>query len=95
MIAVEMRENSIAITGHSGHARQGEDIVCAGVSTLLQTLVRSIEDLTEDKITYQLIPGNGIVKWENLSEYGKLLVDSFFVGIIAIINTYPDHVKLV
>lgn len=95
MIAVAMRDRSIYISGHSRSAKLGEDIVCASVSVLLQTLVGSIEDLTEDKITYQLTPGNGAVEWENLSERGKFLVDSFFVGISAIINTCPDYVKLI
>ena len=50
LIVVKIRENSLTIDGHAGYAEPGKDIVCAGVTVLTHTPVKSIEDLTEDKI---------------------------------------------
>ena len=50
MIAVSVREDGITIEGHANYAEYGKDIVCASVTALIRTLVKSIEDLTEDEI---------------------------------------------
>ena len=69
MIVVKIRENSLIIDGHAGYEEKGKDIVCAGVDALTQTLVKSIEDLTEDKIEYDISPGRADIKvWESFRE---------------------------
>ncbi|MDD3338440.1 MAG: ribosomal-processing cysteine protease Prp [Lachnospiraceae bacterium] len=95
MIEVSVRKDGITISGHSGYAPPGQDIVCAGVSTLAQTLISSIEDLTQDKITYSVSPGRADINYGNLSEKSQTLVDSFFVGICAIVNGWSDYVRVV
>ena len=94
MIAVCVREDRITVSGHAGFAEAGKDIVCAGVTALIQTLIKSIGDLTEDKIEYEISPGRTDIHYRNLSEKGKLLVDSFFIGICLIVNEFPDHVRI-
>ena len=46
MIEVTVRKDEIKISGHANYAVSGSDIVCAGVTALAQTLIKSIEDLT-------------------------------------------------
>lgn len=93
MITITRTADSISVEGHAGYAKAGQDIVCAGVSTLAQTLIASIEELTEDKITYHISPGTVDIKHGNLSEQAQLLVNSFFVGVEMIANTYPKNVR--
>ena len=95
MIAVSVRKDKIQISGHANYAEEGKDIVCAGVTALTQTLVKSIEDLTEDKIEYDVSPGRADIKYRNLSGKAKTLVDSFFIGICMIADEFPDYVKIV
>lgn len=94
MIVVTVNLEEISVRGHSGYSESGTDIVCAGVSTLLQGTIRSLESLTHDKISYKLVPGSGVVKYKNLSERGKLLVDSFFIGVCMIAREYPAYVRI-
>ena len=95
MIEVKIRPDEITLFGHANYAVAGQDIVCAGETALVQTLIRSIEDLTEDKIEYSISPGWADIKYGNLSEKAKTLVDSFFVGICMIADEYPDCVRIV
>ena len=95
MIEVKIRPDEITLFGHANYAVAGQDIVCAGATALVQTLIRSIEDLTEDKIEYSISPGWADIKDGNLSEKAKTLVDSFFVGICMIADEYPDCVRIV
>ncbi|MGN0417019.1 ribosomal-processing cysteine protease Prp [Anaerostipes faecalis] len=94
MIAVSVRRDGIEISGHANYAEAGKDIVCAGVTTLTQTLIKSLIDLTEDKIKYGMSSGRADIKYRNLSEAGKLLVDSFFIGICQIADEFPEHVRI-
>lgn len=94
MIEVRIRPERIEISGHAGYAEPGKDIVCAGVTALTQTLIQSIDDLTDDEIEYRISPGNVEVEYRNLSEKSKTLVDSFFVGICLIAEEFPEYVKV-
>ena len=93
MIEVSVHEGEIKISGHANYAAPGYDIVCAGVTALAQTLIKSIKDLTDD-IEYEISPGRVDIKYGNLSEKSKTLVDSFFIGICMIAEEFPEYVRI-
>ncbi|GAA0802322.1 hypothetical protein GCM10008910_33640 [Faecalicatena orotica] len=95
MIRVCICKDEITVSGHAGYSVQGSDIVCAGVSVLLQTLVKGILNLTDDKIEYNLAPGKAIVRYEKISEKSKVLIDSFFTGIFMIADAYSDYICII
>lgn len=94
LIEASVRRDGITVKGHANYAVSGSDIVCAGVIALAQTLIKSIKDLTDDKIKYEISPGWVDIKYGNLSEKAKTLVDSFFIGICMIANEFPDYVRI-
>lgn len=94
MIVVEVRMDRIVVSGHSQYEASGKDIVCAGVTALVTTLIDSISGLTNDKIQYEIMPGWADIHFRDLSEESKLLVDSFFLGVCNIANEFPDHVRI-
>lgn len=94
MIEVSRFEGGITVKGHANYAPFGQDIVCAGVSTLIQTLIVSIENLTEDEIQYDIQSGYVDIRHGKLSECARALVDSFFVGVELIANEYPAYVSI-
>ena len=95
MIAVSVRLDGITVDGHAGYAEAGKDIVCAGVTALVENLIDSIEGLTADTIQYEISPGRADIHYKDLSEEGKLLVDSFFLGICAVERDFPRYVKII
>lgn len=94
MIEVNIRKDEVKVSGHANYAVSGSDIVCAGVTALIQTLIKSIEDLTEDKIEYEISPGRVDIKYRDLSEKSQTLVDSFFIGVGMIADEFPDYVRI-
>ena len=93
MIVVDVRKDEITISGHAGYAEAGKDIVCAGVTALAQGLIKSVESLTSDQIQYDITPGRADIHFKDLSEAGRLLVDSFFLGICLIADDFPEYIK--
>ena len=79
MIEVNVRLDGISVLGHAGYAPQGQYIVCAAVTALTQTLIKSFESLTTDKITYEISLGRVDIHYGCLTEAGKLLVDAFLL----------------
>lgn len=90
LIVVTRMNTGLTVDGHAGYAETGNDIVCAAVSILAQNLENSLLELTEDQILSHSWNGHMDIQWESLSEKGKLLVDSFFVGISALSDTYGE-----
>lgn len=96
MITITSKDNTITITGHAKYAPNGYDIVCAGISTLVQNLVQSLNELTAEQFNYDMKPGKVHINFKNknLSKDAQLLLSSFFIGARAIEASYPKHVKI-
>ena len=89
MITIKITDHSICMNGHAGRkSPDGIDRVCAAVSALTCNLINSLRDLTEDHILALESSGKAIIEWEQLSEKGKLLVDSWFLGLTDINREY-------
>ena len=95
MITINVNPGLLTITGHAGAGPPGHDIVCAAVSVLLQTLVASIEELTDDEIEYDINPGNARLEYEHLSEKSRTLMGAFFIGISGVAEGYPECITII
>ena len=95
MIMINVNPGILTITGHAGAGPPGQDIVCAAVSVLLQTLVASIEELTDDEIEYDINPGNARLEYEHLSEKSRTLMGAFFIGISGVAEGYPECITII
>lgn len=94
MIRVAENDAGVTVTGHAGHGPPGQDIVCAAVSALVQTLALSLDRLAPGETVCSMEPGSATIRYTSLSEKGRLLVCSFFVGIEAVAAAYPDNVTM-
>lgn len=94
MIEVKQEKNRITVKGHANYAPHGQDIVCAAFSTLLQTFLASIDELTPDEIKTDIAAGNAVIEYGNLSKEAQLLMDSFFIGVNGVAASYPKYIKV-
>lgn len=89
MITIKITDRSICMNGHAGRkSPDGIDRVCAAVSALTCNLINSLKDLTGDRIRAETASGMTVIEWEDLSDGGKLLVDSWFLGLTDINREY-------
>ena len=93
MIHIVVCPDIICITGHAGEGSPDHDLVCAAVSTLVQTFVRSAEELTDVPLHSDIAPGGAFVRYEG-SPQVQLLADSFFVGVQGVAEAYPQCVQV-
>ena len=89
MISIQITEHGIQMSGHAQcRGSDGIDRACAAVSALTCNLINSLMELTGDRIRADTESGMAIVEWEKLSDRGKLLVDSWFLGMTDINREY-------
>ncbi|MBO7364477.1 MAG: ribosomal-processing cysteine protease Prp [Lachnospiraceae bacterium] len=85
------------VSGHSGYRSAGQDIVCSAVSVLAVNTVNSIEAFTKD--TFESLAVNEeegffFAELKEVSDASRLLLDSFFLGIEGICESYGKYVKI-
>ena len=89
MISIQITEHGIRMYGHAQRKDSvGIDRACAAASALTCNLINSLRDLTGDRILADIESGKAIVEWEDLSDGGKLLIDSWFLGLADIDREY-------
>ncbi len=96
VIVKKQNENVIGfhVEGHSGYADRGSDIICAAVSALAINCMNSIEEFTEDTFSCGTDEERGMIDFDitqKPSQETILLLQSFFLGIQGIINSYGEQ----
>lgn len=89
MVEVKIRPDGLTVDGHAEEGPYGHDIVCAAVSALTFTLEAALRGLSQDMVESCLEPaGHVSVKWQKLSDTGRVYVDAWFLGICMVANSY-------
>ena len=86
----------ILVKGHSGFAKEGEDIVCASVSALLQTFVAGVETEMGAEVCGKFESGNCDLSIKVADSKQKLfcvVCKMFRFGFRKIAEAYPKHVE--
>lgn len=97
MIQIRRKRGRIEIDGHAGAGPYGHDVVCAAISALVQTLVCSLEELTGDEFYSDLRQGYAVIEYNEgqMSRSGRILIESFFVGVYGVASAAPDNVVVI
>lgn len=106
MIKVEMMDTdkgySLAVSGHADYAPEGQDIVCAAVSVLVQTLANKVDAAARSgRLLTSCVQHGETFVVQALPKPGpnNLMVASWFdfveEGLRALAEAYPDNVELV
>lgn len=77
--------------GHAGSGDYGADLVCGAISVLTINTVNSLEKLTRDTFDLTREEGIGLIQavfHQPLSKAGKLLMDSYVLGVTSIQEEY-------
>lgn len=96
----EKSEYVLEVKGHAEYGEEGKDIVCAGVSTLVQTLAAVLEENRKmlKTLNYDFKQGEGTVVATPQDEYQgnvQMMLVTILTGFDLIAQTYPHNVKLV
>lgn len=101
MIDISIYKNSmhtekVVVSGHAGYARHGEDIVCAAVSILSQTILIGLVEVLKQDVRYEISDGYLEFSLENKNNNDSInaLLDTFELGIENLLQEYGSYLKL-
>jgi uncharacterized protein YsxB (DUF464 family) len=86
---------SIELSGHSGFAEEGSDIVCSAVSSAVYMAANTIIEIM--KLNPKTVVRNGYLKLEmNLDDArkSKTITDGLYLHLSELQGQYPNNLKL-
>ena len=84
-----------SVTGHSGTAERGQDIVCAGVSSLTQTALLGIMEYLHREVDYDVASGKLLVKLRCVpGDLTEAILQSMLLGLMEIQKLSPEAVRI-
>ena len=111
MITIELKRapsgfiQRFTISGHSGYAESGSDIICAAISVLGQTTIGALQDLALLNVDYSIDEANAYLECtvpapEDMAsgQYGiaNTIMDTFDLGCRQVAESYgKEYVKIV
>ena len=103
MISIAMRHDEwglqVIVSGHAEYAEKGQDIVCAGVSTLTNTLANIVQEWADADLTHMYMiwpdrePHHIYVETEGDKTMNAVL-DAFVIQYCQFAGLYPQNVKV-
>ena len=101
MISVEIltNENGLItgyrVTGHSGTAKHGQDIVCAGVSALTQSALLGIMEHLHRAVNYDIASGNLEIRLqEPPDDCTEAILRTMYMGLAEIEKISPKGIRI-
>ncbi|MDO4793489.1 MAG: ribosomal-processing cysteine protease Prp [Filifactor alocis] len=88
----------ISLKGHADYAKRGEDIVCAGVSVLVQSIFNGLTEVLGYKLSYRMKDGYFSFQlptsYLEHDERVKVMLDTLVLNLKDLEKTYKKHIKL-
>lgn len=90
---------ALSVTGHSGYAAKGADIICAGVSAVVLTTVLGLQDvlgidcegIQVDGELHCSLPRDLLPE---MADSADLLLQTMLVGLTALAEAHADYVRI-
>lgn len=91
MIQIRKQKSHLTIKGHANFGPYGQDIVCAMVTCLILTFIRSCDD---KDIKYTLAEGDASISILRETVELKTRIDMLMTGLEEISEEYPEVISL-
>ena len=93
--AADGKISGYEVTGHSGTAARGEDIICAGVSALTQTALLGIGEYLHREASYKVASGKLIMRLKDAPDTEtEAILRTMLLGIREIETLHPEAVRI-
>ncbi len=92
---------AVECIGHTGYAEEGQDIVCAAISSIVQTAVLGLLQVVGINVDYTVKENEGYLRAvipENVSENqahdGDIILKTAYLGASDLYETFSDFIEL-
>lgn len=99
MTTVTLCAERLCAKGHAQYANAGEDIVCAAISVLCETLAESLYQYATEGVLQDIVtivePGNVKLKWKLRRDSPEFsgTIRAIQIGLSLLAESYPENVQ--
>ncbi|MCH5164630.1 MAG: ribosomal-processing cysteine protease Prp [Clostridiales bacterium] len=91
---------SLTADGHTGYGVEGEDIVCAALSSIIQTALLGVMQVAGINVKFERRDEEGYLKFTlpelepQLRRDADMILDTMLLGISDLYESYSDFIEL-
>lgn len=92
---------SVECIGHTDYAAEGEDIVCASLSSVVQTALLGLMNVAQINVLFERDDEDGYLKFElpqDMDESqihdSEIILTTMYMGVADLAEGYSDYIKL-
>jgi len=91
---------SVVCDGHTGYGVCGEDIVCASLSSIVQTALLGLMQVCGISVDYDRDDKNGYLSFSigqldtTLRQKADIVLDTMLCGLVDLYESYSDFIEL-
>ena len=99
MIRIEVNKSgtsirSISLKGHASYAKEGEDLVCAGVSSVFSGALNALQE--KDSFNFVYEKGDGLIEAkEETNSHEQIVLEVLVSQLSYIASYYPKNVIVI
>lgn len=95
MVLVVRKGHLITIDGHANYEIASKDIVCASLSSIVNTTVNAILKLDKGALKYEEASGHISLELLKSDQVMMTLLDNMMETLADLASQYPDNVKII
>ena len=82
------------VTGHSGYADAGEDILCASITSAVQMTANGITECVRAKAEITVNDADISLKLLDEDKTAQIMLDSFYLHMVALQEQFSSNLKI-
>lgn len=99
MVKVSIRRHQqlimqITIKGHANAAPHGQDLVCAGASSISVGMMNALDQMTPDTCEFQMLEGHVTILVTKVTEQNQLLLEAMICQLQTLQETYNNYITI-
>lgn len=96
MITIHFFEEKkgVRISGHSGYAREGNDIVCASVSSAVYMVANTLTEVINADVDIKVSDAFLELSLRTATSYTDMLIDGLYLHLNQLSEQYPQYIAI-
>lgn len=102
-VYIDYQDNDIIyfkVTGHAGYAEEGQDIYCAGVSAITQTVLLGLDKHLKQKAIFKIEKGYldcSLARELSAEDNSKaqIILSTMEAGLLSMAEAYGEYIKVI
>jgi uncharacterized protein YsxB (DUF464 family) len=84
---------TLTVSGHAGQGDPGEDVVCAGISALVETLGLALERVVPGGAEWTVKPGDARFRLQGQDGRQEAVAETIVTGLRDLADSYPKFAR--